>query len=86
LSFRAYFAEVLAQNVTIPKFAHYVLPEVRSHVEAESAAALADPKIAVLEALHQAAFRQGLGNSLYAKVSPNLSTPALKQYLRISLV
>ncbi|RKP06845.1 Metalloenzyme, LuxS/M16 peptidase-like protein [Thamnocephalis sphaerospora] len=76
----AYFTEVLAEVVTSPKFAHYALPEVRAHVQAESAAALADPQVAMMEALHRVAFRTGLGNSLYATATSGVSADAIRHY------
>ena len=41
--------------------------QARDRIAHQSASALSDPRTAVLDALHQVAFRHGLGNSLYAK-------------------
>ncbi|KAI9591204.1 Metalloenzyme, LuxS/M16 peptidase-like protein [Syncephalis fuscata] len=76
----AYFAEVLSDAVTKPKFAHYELAEVRSQVQAETNAALANPTIVVLDALHRVAYRTGLGNSLYAPTSASVSADAIRHF------
>jgi ubiquinol-cytochrome c reductase core subunit 2 len=64
---RAYFVDVLASFLASPKFTRhelneYVLPAVHS----ESAAATHSAPTHALELAHALAFRNGLGNSLYA--------------------
>jgi ubiquinol-cytochrome c reductase core subunit 2 len=64
---RAYFVDVLASFLASPKFTRhelneYVLPAVHS----ESAAATLSAPTHALELAHALAFRNGLGNSLYA--------------------
>ncbi|KAI8057937.1 peptidase family M16-domain-containing protein [Syncephalis plumigaleata] len=75
-----YFTEILSDIVTKPKFAHYELPEVRTQVQAESNAALTNPTIAVLDALHRVAYRTGLGNSLYAPTNLSVSADAIRHF------
>ncbi|KXS12027.1 LuxS/MPP-like metallohydrolase [Gonapodya prolifera JEL478] len=55
---------------------------VSSVVLEESKAALSDPSVAVLDALHKVAFRGGLGNSLFASptTSKTLSAEAVKSF------
>lgn len=64
---RAYFAEVLGDAITQAKFAPHdyneqVIPQVASEYEQ----AVSDPVTYALDLAHGAAFRTGLGNSLFA--------------------
>ncbi|VDB88317.1 unnamed protein product [Peniophora sp. CBMAI 1063] len=63
----AFFVDVLTQYLATAQFERHELTEsVLAAVAAESAAAEAAPSTHALELAHQVAFRNGLGNSLYA--------------------
>ncbi|KAF7721319.1 ubiquinol-cytochrome c reductase core subunit 1 [Apophysomyces ossiformis] len=74
------FAEILADVVTKQKFQDHEFVDVAKQAAAESASSLANPEIAVIEAAHQVAFRNGLGNSIFVKPTAHLSNAAVKNY------
>jgi ubiquinol-cytochrome c reductase core subunit 2 len=64
---RGYFAEVLGDAITQAKFApHEYNEEVLPKVASEYEQAIRDPTTYGLDLAHQLAFRNGLGNSLFA--------------------
>ena len=64
---RGFFAEVLGDAVTQAKFAkHEYNEEVIPLVAAEFEQAASNPATRALDLAHQLAFRNGLGNSLFA--------------------
>ncbi|ORY97770.1 Metalloenzyme, LuxS/M16 peptidase-like protein [Syncephalastrum racemosum] len=74
----AQFAEILGDAVSSQKYQAHEFVDVAKKTAAESASALANPEVAVLEAAHRAAFRTGLGNSLFA--TPTANNDAVQQY------
>ncbi|KAL1919466.1 uncharacterized protein VTP21DRAFT_2159 [Calcarisporiella thermophila] len=73
-----YFAEILADIATSTKFNDWEVNDIALQVKEETEAAAQDPTLTVLNAAHQAAFRTGLGNSLYA--TGNVSPATLRSY------
>lgn len=70
-----YFVDVLSSVVTSTAFAPHELHEiVAPQVEAESLAASADPSSLALEAAHALAFRNGLGNPIFATAPVPIDT------------
>ncbi|KAG0022484.1 ubiquinol-cytochrome c reductase core subunit 1, partial [Podila clonocystis] len=66
-----YFVEVFGDLVAQTKFTDHELHSVASE---------STPEIAVIDALHSAAFRNGLGNSVYAASYSDISTEDLKKF------
>ncbi|KAJ1722404.1 ubiquinol-cytochrome c reductase core subunit 1, partial [Coemansia erecta] len=82
-----YFVEVLADIATKSKFAEHEFREVARLVAFESLSARHNAETRVLDGLHQAAFRGGLGNSLYAlESSPVASGDKVRQYAQSVVV
>lgn len=78
-AYREYFVDVLSGVLTSTTFAPHELHEVVApQVEAESRSALGDPATIALDVAHGLAFRNGLGNPLFA--SQPVSLDAIKQY------
>ncbi|KAF9335721.1 ubiquinol-cytochrome c reductase core subunit 1 [Podila minutissima] len=75
-----YFVEVFGDLVAQTKFAEHELHSVATEVAAECHLAESTPEIAVIDALHNAAFRNGLGNSVYAASYSDISTEDLKKF------
>ncbi|KAG0026611.1 ubiquinol-cytochrome c reductase core subunit 1, partial [Podila clonocystis] len=75
-----YFVEVFGDLVAQTKFTDHELHSVASEVAAECHLAESTPEIAVIDALHSAAFRNGLGNSVYAASYSDISTEDLKKF------
>ncbi|KAJ2084031.1 ubiquinol-cytochrome c reductase core subunit 1 [Coemansia sp. RSA 988] len=76
-----YFVEVLGDIATATKFAEHEFREVAKLVALESLSARTNPATRALDGVHQAAFRGGLGNSLYAlESSPVTTGDAVRQY------
>ncbi|KAF9579148.1 ubiquinol-cytochrome c reductase core subunit 1 [Lunasporangiospora selenospora] len=75
-----YFVEVFGNIVSETKYAEHEFHGVATSVAADCSAAEGSPEVAVVEALHTAAFRNGLGNSLYAAPYSDISTEDLKQF------
>ncbi|PIA18236.1 LuxS/MPP-like metallohydrolase [Coemansia reversa NRRL 1564] len=76
-----YFVEVLGDIATATKFAEHEFRDVAKLVALESLSARTNPVTRALDGVHQAAFRGGLGNSLYALESSPVSTGnTVRQY------
>ncbi|KAI7818139.1 Metalloenzyme, LuxS/M16 peptidase-like protein, partial [Gamsiella multidivaricata] len=75
-----YFVEVFGDIVAQTKFAEHELHPVASEVASERAVAEASPEVTVIEAAHSAAFRHGLGNSIYAVPYADITTHDLKKF------
>ncbi|KAG0337894.1 ubiquinol-cytochrome c reductase core subunit 1 [Podila horticola] len=75
-----YFVEVFGDLVAQTKFTEHELHSVATEVAAECHLAESTPEIAVIDALHNAAFRNGLGNSVYAASYSDISTEDLKKF------
>ncbi|KAJ2156038.1 ubiquinol-cytochrome c reductase core subunit 1 [Coemansia sp. RSA 552] len=81
-----YFVEVLGDVAAGTKFTEHEFRDVDRLVKFETLSARANPVTRVLEGVHQAAFRQGLGNSLYAPdASPITTGDAVRQYAERAL-
>lgn len=76
----AQFAEILGDVVSQQKFQEHEFVDVATQTAAESANAAATPQIAVFEAAHRAAFRTGLGNSIFASPLNKVTNAAVKSY------
>ncbi|KAI9319910.1 Metalloenzyme, LuxS/M16 peptidase-like protein [Dichotomocladium elegans] len=76
----AQFAELLGDVVSNQKFQPHEFVDVAKQAAAESAAAAHSPEISALEAAHRAAFRTGLGNSVFADAHSRVSNDDVKQY------
>ncbi|KAG0374351.1 ubiquinol-cytochrome c reductase core subunit 1 [Mortierella sp. AD032] len=75
-----YFVEVFGDLVAQTKFAEHEFHGVAQAVAAESTVAESSPEVTVIEAAHNAAFRNGLGNSVYATPYAEISTSDLKKF------
>ncbi|KAF9283417.1 ubiquinol-cytochrome c reductase core subunit 1 [Mortierella alpina] len=75
-----YFVEVFGDLVNQTKFAEHEFHSVATEVAAECSLAESSPEVAVIEAVHSAAFRNGLGNSVYAAPYADISTEDLRKY------
>ncbi|KAF8310735.1 LuxS MPP-like metallohydrolase [Clavulina sp. PMI_390] len=76
-----YFVDVLTGVLTSSTYAPHELHEsVAPQVEAESAAASADPAALALDAAHAIAFRNGLGNPIFA--TSGVALDAVKDYAK----
>ncbi|KAJ2723138.1 ubiquinol-cytochrome c reductase core subunit 1 [Coemansia sp. Benny D115] len=81
-----YFVEVLGDIAAATRFTEHEFSEVSRLVAFESLSARLDPVTRALDGVHQAAFRSGLGNSLYALESSPVSTgDAVRQYAQAAL-
>ncbi|KAJ2849178.1 ubiquinol-cytochrome c reductase core subunit 1 [Coemansia brasiliensis] len=78
-----YFVDVLSQVAAGTKYAEHEFRAVERVVQLEAASAQAHAETRVLEAVHQAAFRGGLGNALYVpEGSPVNSAESVQAYAR----
>ncbi|KAJ1675852.1 ubiquinol-cytochrome c reductase core subunit 1 [Spiromyces aspiralis] len=76
-----FFVEVLGDVATATKYAQHEFDQIAKQVHIESASARASPVLRVIDDLHSAAFRSGLGNSLYAPPSsPIANSEQVKAY------
>ncbi|PVU86234.1 hypothetical protein BB561_006778 [Smittium simulii] len=76
-----YFLDQLAEMTTSTLFNEWEFDEIQGHVQLEADIARANPHTLVLENLHKAAFRSGLGNSLFAShTSPISSSSEVEEY------
>jgi len=76
-----YFVDVLSGVLTSSKFATHELHEtVAPQVEAEANAGLADPVAVALDVAHSLAFRNGLGNPLFASPHGTLTIEDVKAF------
>ncbi|KAI0772387.1 ubiquinol-cytochrome C reductase complex core protein 2 [Trametes elegans] len=77
----AFFVDVLSSYLTSTKFTRYELSElVAPTCEAETSAAFANPATHAVELAHALAFRNGLGNSIFATSGHHLSSEDVKAY------
>ncbi|KAK9763072.1 ubiquinol-cytochrome c reductase core subunit 1 [Basidiobolus ranarum] len=76
-----YFVELLGEVVADTKYENYEFKDIHKTVVQESKIALANPEVAVIEALHSTAFRSGLGNSIYASPASKVSCESLKAFV-----
>ncbi|CAO3677284.1 unnamed protein product [Umbelopsis vinacea] len=76
----AQFAEILGDVVSNQKFQDHEFVDVSKQTALESAYAYGTPAIVAIEAAHNAAFRTGLGNSLFASKTSRVSNAAVKDY------
>ncbi|KAJ2483742.1 ubiquinol-cytochrome c reductase core subunit 1 [Coemansia sp. RSA 2131] len=82
-----YFVDVLGDIAAETRFAEHEFRDVSRIVEFEALSARADSVTRALDGVHQAAFRGGLGNSLYAPhASPVATGNAVAQYAKSALV
>ncbi|KAF9933050.1 ubiquinol-cytochrome c reductase core subunit 1 [Modicella reniformis] len=75
-----YFVEVFGDLVAQTKFSEHEFHSVASEVASECSVAESSPEITVIEALHNTAFRHGLGNSLYAAPYSDITISDLKAF------
>ncbi|KAG0261438.1 ubiquinol-cytochrome c reductase core subunit 1 [Mortierella polycephala] len=75
-----YFVEVFSDLINQTKFAEHEFHSVASEVAAECSLAESSPEVAVIEAVHNAAFRNGLGNSVFAAPYADITTGDLKKF------
>ncbi|CAG8502917.1 4464_t:CDS:2 [Paraglomus brasilianum] len=61
-----FFAELLSDVVTKTKFTPWEFSEIREKIQFEKGTADSIPEVSALESAHNVAFRNGLGNSLFA--------------------
>ncbi|KAI0819430.1 LuxS/MPP-like metallohydrolase [Trametes gibbosa] len=79
----AFFVDVLSSFLTTGKFTRYELSEwVAPTCEAEAAAAFSDPATHAVELAHALAFRNGLGNSIFATPGHHLSAEDVQAYAK----
>ncbi|KAI0323501.1 ubiquinol-cytochrome C reductase complex core protein 2 [Cubamyces sp. BRFM 1775] len=77
----AFFVDVLSSYLTSTKFTRYELSElVGPTCEAETTAAFSNPATRALELAHAIAFRNGLGNSIFATPGHHLSASDVEAY------
>ncbi|KAF9180930.1 ubiquinol-cytochrome c reductase core subunit 1 [Haplosporangium sp. Z 767] len=75
-----YFVEVFSDLVNQTKFSEHEFHPVASEVAAERSVAESLPDVTVIEAVHNTAFRNGLGNSVFAAPYGDISTEDLKKF------
>ncbi|KAI7872775.1 Metalloenzyme, LuxS/M16 peptidase-like protein [Spinellus fusiger] len=75
------FAEILADVVQHQKFQEHEFVDVARHTKAQALSAWANHEVSAIELAHQGAFREGLGNSVFAK-SGAISNASVKNYAR----
>ncbi|EIW56375.1 ubiquinol-cytochrome C reductase complex core protein 2 [Trametes versicolor FP-101664 SS1] len=77
----AFFVDVLSSYLTSTKFTRYELTElVAPTCEAETSAALSNPATHAVELAHALAFRNGLGNSIFATPGHHLTADDVRAY------
>ncbi|KAJ1914727.1 ubiquinol-cytochrome c reductase core subunit 1 [Mycoemilia scoparia] len=69
-----FFVDVLGDVVTSTKFAQHEFDEIAKQVQFEALSARSSPVTRVIDDLHHAVYRNGLGNSLYALSSTPVKT------------
>ncbi|KAG1173338.1 hypothetical protein G6F70_005826 [Rhizopus microsporus] len=74
------FAEILSDVITKQKYQEHEFVDVRNQTASESTNAFANAEIAALEAAHSLAFRNGLGNSVFAKANNHVNNATVKAY------
>ncbi|KAJ2745479.1 ubiquinol-cytochrome c reductase core subunit 1 [Coemansia sp. BCRC 34301] len=76
-----YFVDILGDIAAATKFSEHEFRDVARLVKFEALGARENPVARVIDGMHQAAFRSGLGNSLYAlDSSPVVTGEAVRQY------
>lgn len=76
-----FFVELLSSIITSTRFTRWELEEsVLPTTEAESQAAHADARSIAIELAHAAAFRNGLGSSVFAPTHPSVTADAVKSF------
>ncbi|KAJ2559832.1 ubiquinol-cytochrome c reductase core subunit 1 [Coemansia sp. RSA 1933] len=81
-----YFVDVLADIATATKYTEHEFRDIAKTVAFESLSARTSPATRLVDGIHQAAFRTGLGNSLYALPSSPVATgDAVRQYAQTAL-
>ncbi|KAG0001645.1 ubiquinol-cytochrome c reductase core subunit 1 [Entomortierella chlamydospora] len=75
-----YFVEIFGDLVSQTKFNEHEFHAVANEVAAECTVAEASPEVTVIEALHNAAFRNGLGNPIYAAPYSDITTEDLRKF------
>lgn len=76
------FAEILSDVVTKQKFQDHEFVDVAHQTAAEASNAWATAEINAIEAAHQTAFRNGLGNSIFAKPTAHINNAAVKAFAK----
>ncbi|KAJ1999928.1 ubiquinol-cytochrome c reductase core subunit 1 [Coemansia thaxteri] len=81
-----YFVDILGDIAASTKFTEHEFRDIAKLVAFESLAARSNPVARAIDGVHQAAFRSGLGNSLYALGSSPVTTgDAVRQYAQAAL-
>ncbi|KAJ2811066.1 ubiquinol-cytochrome c reductase core subunit 1 [Coemansia furcata] len=81
-----YFVDILGDIAAATKFSEHEFRDIAKLVKFEALGARENPQARVLDGVHQAAFRNGLGNSLYALDSSPVSTgDAVRQYAQSAM-
>ncbi|KAI9296595.1 LuxS/MPP-like metallohydrolase [Neoconidiobolus thromboides FSU 785] len=78
-----YFIESLSDVLQHTKFADYELLDVAPQVAFETAASSSEAQ--VIDSIHNVAFRQGLGNSIFAKSNSGVNINDIKSYAQQAL-
>ncbi|KAG0239587.1 ubiquinol-cytochrome c reductase core subunit 1 [Actinomortierella wolfii] len=81
-----YFVEVFGDLVTKTKFADHEMHGVHEEIVGDCTLAESTPEIAVLDAVHSAAFRTGLGNPIYAPAYSHVEPEDLKAFVANNFV
>ncbi|KAF9918699.1 ubiquinol-cytochrome c reductase core subunit 1 [Lobosporangium transversale] len=75
-----YFVEVFGDLVAQTKYTDHELHAVAKEIAAECSVAESSPEVAVVEAIHNAAFRNGLGNPIFAAPYSDITSSDLKKF------
>ncbi|KAI9480681.1 MAG: Metalloenzyme, LuxS/M16 peptidase-like protein [Benjaminiella poitrasii] len=76
------FAEILGDVVSKQKYQEHEFIDVANQTLGESANAIADSEVNVIEAAHQTAFRTGLGHSIFAKPTAHVTNADVKAFAK----
>ncbi|KAJ2014863.1 ubiquinol-cytochrome c reductase core subunit 1 [Coemansia sp. RSA 2337] len=81
-----YFVDILGDIAAATKFSEHEFRDIAKLVRFEALAARENPQARVIDGVHQAAFRSGLGNSLYAlESSPVHTGDAVREYAQAAM-
>ncbi|KAJ2489049.1 ubiquinol-cytochrome c reductase core subunit 1 [Coemansia sp. RSA 2050] len=81
-----YFVDILGDIAAATKFSEHEFRDIARLVRFEALGARENPQARVLDGVHQAAFRGGLGNSLYAlDSSPVCTGDAVREYAQSAM-
>ncbi|KAJ2883751.1 ubiquinol-cytochrome c reductase core subunit 1 [Coemansia aciculifera] len=81
-----YFVDILGDIAAATKFSEHEFRDIAKLVKFEALGARENPQARVIDGVHQAAFRSGLGNSLYAlESSPVHTGDAVRQYAQSAM-